>query len=120
MPMQRILSVSIDPILLCTRNMILEQAGYTVTAATSARQAIECFETQAFELVILCHAIPHRSRLAMALKQMRPGVLILMLEAVVAEPDAWADESIESLQPRELLASVCNLLKPEKPKVLRV
>jgi len=62
--MQRsaILSAGRDRPLLFTRNRVLEEAGYNVTAATTSAETVERFFTGDFDLVILCHSIPIEER----------------------------------------------------------
>jgi len=55
---KRILSISYDVSLLATRQMLLEQRGYSVTSALGFSQAITHCRTAGFDLFILGHSIP--------------------------------------------------------------
>ena len=60
---KRILSVSYDPILLATRQMLLEQKGYSVTSALGFREALEYCQNEGFDLFMLGHSIPEKDKL---------------------------------------------------------
>jgi len=53
-----ILSVSYDMSLLATRQMLLEQRGYTVTSALGFSQSINLCRNGGFDLFVLGHSIP--------------------------------------------------------------
>ncbi|HET9282603.1 MAG TPA: hypothetical protein VFR24_11640 [Candidatus Angelobacter sp.] len=55
---KRILSISYDMSLLATRQMLLEQRGYTVTSALGFSLAIGQCRNSGFDLFILGHSIP--------------------------------------------------------------
>jgi CheY-like chemotaxis protein len=60
---KRILSVSYDPVLLATRQMLLEQKGYSVTSALGFTEALEQCQNQGFDLFILGHSIAEKDKL---------------------------------------------------------
>jgi DNA-binding NtrC family response regulator len=60
---KRILSVSYDAVLLATRQMLLEQKGYTVTSALGFREALEHCQNDGFDLFVLGHSIPEKDKL---------------------------------------------------------
>lgn len=64
--MAKILSVSYDPNLLKTREMLLEQMSYSVVSAEGFAEAFKAFRSQQFDLVILCHSIPQADKEAIA------------------------------------------------------
>ena len=53
----RILSIGEDPILLYSRRLILETAGYSVESARGDPSAIEQTLSRTFDLILLCHSI---------------------------------------------------------------
>jgi CheY-like chemotaxis protein len=60
---KRILSISYDEPLLVTRQMMLEQAGFTVTSALGFTEAIEkC--NRSFDLFMIGHSIPVKDKAA--------------------------------------------------------
>ena len=60
---KRILSVSYDSVLLATREMLLEQKGYSITSALGFTQAVEHCRNEGFDLFILGHSIPDQDKL---------------------------------------------------------
>jgi DNA-binding response OmpR family regulator len=60
---KRILSVSYDGVLLATRQMLLEQKGYSVQSALGFTAAVEHCENGGFDLFILGHSIPNKDKL---------------------------------------------------------
>jgi CheY-like chemotaxis protein len=59
-----ILSISYDEPLLVTRQMMLEQAGFTVTSALGFTDAIEKCNTGDFDLFMIGHSIPLKDKAA--------------------------------------------------------
>lgn len=59
---KRILSVSYDVSLLNSRQMLLQQQGYTVTSALGFTAALAACKSGAFDLFILGHSIPLRDK----------------------------------------------------------
>ena len=85
MPRNAILSAGRDRPLLFTRNRVLEEAGYSVTPATTAAESVERFFAGDFDLVILCHSIPleERERIATLVSMHSPSTPVIAL----ADPD---------------------------------
>ncbi|HZU43688.1 MAG TPA: hypothetical protein VE994_13505 [Terriglobales bacterium] len=112
MPAPRILSIGTDSDLLCTRNMVLQRAGYVVAGATDLPFAIELLRRVWFDLVILCHAIPRakREQAVETIKQVRPNASVIALRAGTEGFDAPVDASIESYNPETLLSSIADVL----------
>jgi CheY-like chemotaxis protein len=54
----RILSVSYDRNLLATRQLLLEQQGYSVVSAEGFIQALERCQQGSYDLVVIGHSIP--------------------------------------------------------------
>src|SRR3954452_11632010 len=81
MPRNAILSAGRDRPLLFTRNRVLEEAGYSVTPATTAAETVERFFGGDFDLVILCHSIPleERERIAQLVRMHSPSTPVLLL-----------------------------------------
>ena len=112
MPAPRILSIGTDSDLLCTRNMVLQKAGYTVAAATDLPFAIELLRRVWFDLVILCHAIPRekRERAVQTIKHVQPSASVVALRAGSEGFDGPVDATIESYNPETLLRSIADVL----------
>ncbi len=113
MPAPRILSIGTDSDLLCTRNMVLQKAGYTVAAATDLRFALELLRRVWFDMVILCHAIPRekREQAVETIKQLQPRASVIALRAGTEGFNAPVDASIESHNPETLLRSIADVLR---------
>ena len=61
---KRILSVSYDGVLLATREMLLEQRGYSVVSALGFTDSVKhCQSKDHFDLFILGHSIPDNDKL---------------------------------------------------------
>ena len=58
---KRILSVDDEPGILWTRQTILEHEGYVVFSAANGEQALQCFETERVDLVLLDYMMPGMS-----------------------------------------------------------
>ena len=59
---KHILSVSYDPALLSTREMLLTRRGYKVTSALGFTAALEACQAAYFDLFILGHSIPQKDK----------------------------------------------------------
>lgn len=64
--MARIFSISYDPTLLRTRELLLKQMGHSVTSAEGFSQAFDVCDREpgTFDLMILGHSIPHEDKRA--------------------------------------------------------
>lgn len=111
--MARILSVSYDPTLLRTRQMLLERAGYEVVSTPDLAGALEkCRDTE-YDLVIMGHSIPPTDKLEImhALRQHCPAPVLALLRPGES-PLREAAESIDPFNPNQLLAAVDRILNP--------
>ena len=61
----RILSISYDPVLLLTRELMLQQTGHTVVSVEGLTDACRMCETQCgnFDLIVLGHSVPLEDKL---------------------------------------------------------
>jgi len=112
MPAPRILSIGTDCDLLCTRNLVLQRAGYTVAAATDMSFAIELLRRVWFDMVILCHAIPKekREQAVESIKQVQPRASVIALRSGTESLNAPVDAIIESFNPENLVRSIADVL----------
>jgi DNA-binding NtrC family response regulator len=62
---KRILSVSYDVSLLATRQMLLQQKGYSVTSSLGFSKSIEHCRNGGFDLFVLGHSIPASDKIAL-------------------------------------------------------
>src|SRR5258706_14975278 len=70
---QRVLCISYDESLLLTRKMVLEQAGYDVSAALGFAEAMEaCSNDPMFDVIVMGHSLPRKDKSAL-IAALRPG-----------------------------------------------
>ncbi len=72
---------------LVIRRMLLEVAGYAVMTASSGAEALQLMEQAAVDAVVLDYRMPGMDggELAARLRQMRPGLPLIMLSGYAAE-----------------------------------
>ena len=77
----RILVVDDDDNLRQTLSMLLEHAGYLVTASSSAQESLCCLENETFDLVFLDMAVPDLDQfhLLPRMRQRYPHVPVMLL-----------------------------------------
>lgn len=95
-----ILTISRNKVLQDTRTIILQRAGYQVSAAHSDDEATRFVEENPYNLVLLCHSVPESSRIFLAkkLKELQPKMPILMLYNGYDPTEALVDGSLHSLE----------------------
>lgn len=111
-----ILSVSLNSATQVTRNLILERAGYRVIAADDLKEALQLFEQQAVDAVLLADSMnaEYREKLGASLKRLRPAVPIVMLCNMGDSRTLRqiADEQVEAGDgPQSLLDALARVLK---------
>lgn len=112
----RILSITYDPSLARTREMLLAGAGFEVSTFRDLDEAITACQRISFDLIMLGHSIPlgERKRLVKQVHaQCAAPVLALMRlgEAQLPEADYFFDSSEN---PARLLETVINILAPKE------
>ena len=111
--MARIFSISYDPTLLRTRELLLQQMGHSVTSAEGFAQAFELCDRASgiFDLMILGHSIPQSDKRAIV---RRCGETcrcpVLALTRVNEEPLQEAARSVDPSNTRDFMAAVQELL----------
>jgi len=98
MPCNAILSAGRDRALLFTRNRVLEEAGYSVTPATTSAETVERFFTGDFDLVVLCHSVPieERERIAILVHNHSPSTPVVLLADMPSRRYNFGDMTVES------------------------
>ena len=93
-----VLCTGVDPLLLETRKLILEQAGHTVFEATNAREALAICREQRVDIVLLCQTLLPEGKRAMvvAVRRHCPSAKILELYhshqgKVLNDVDEWME-----------------------------
>lgn len=88
----RILSVGNDHHLLPLRSMVLESAGFDVIEAYSVNDALRLAQSDAVDLVLICHTVPkqEQKRLIAAIRERRRLMPVL---CVIAHDFAMAADN---------------------------
>ena len=111
-----ILCVDDEEIPRTLRKLILEQQGYKVVAATSAREAIDRLAEATFDLVLTDQMMPGMSgtELTRHIKQSMPQMPVVIVSGVnEMPPDAvYADRFVSKIAgPAELFRSIAEVLQ---------
>ena len=108
-----LLSVGSNPELMKLRSLVLLKAGYALREAMDTTDAVKIFKAGDFDLVIICHTIPERERLALiaAVREERPSAKIIVIRKDGELSGKLADETVHSLDGAEaLLGTVAHAL----------
>jgi CheY-like chemotaxis protein len=108
-----ILTVSRDAELQYVRTLVLQHAGYQVSAALSDNEAINFIKAdKSINLVLLCHSVPEASRvfLATRIKELKPTLPILMLYNGYDPTEAKVDGSVHNLDTPEAMLNMIGLM----------
>ena len=113
--MARILCIDDEPAALRLRVQILSNAGHTVSAATTGREALSKFRSGEFDLVVSDHVLGRDTgtQLAIELRRLRPEVPILILSGTSEIPEHIenADGFLSKLEgPKVFLKAVEDML----------
>lgn len=108
-----ILTISRDRPLQNTRTIILERAGYDVSAALNDKDALGFVEApNTIDLVLMCHSVPEASRvfLVTRIKELKPKLPILMLYNGYDPTEAKVDGSLHSLETPESMLKMIGFM----------
>jgi DNA-binding response OmpR family regulator len=108
-----ILTISRDRLLQNTRTMVLEHAGYTVSAALTDKDAVAFVEApNTIGLVLMCHSVPETSRISLVtrIKELKPKLPILMLYNGYDPTEAKVDGSLHSLETPEAMLDMIGFM----------
>lgn len=111
--MAHVLSVSYDPALLETRELLLRQMGYEVTSAEGFAEAHRACEeaTGGFDLIIVGHSIPHEDkRMIINSCKHTCSCPVLALLRPNEPPVEEASRSVASDEPRGFVVAVQEIL----------
>lgn len=108
-----ILSVSYDPSLLATRQMMLEAAGYRVVSAFGFVEAEKRCKQVGFDLFVLGHSIPRpdKQSLISYFRHVCPAPVVSLLRTGEPLVDG-ADYHLSPDDPHVLLQEIANILRP--------
>jgi CheY-like chemotaxis protein len=110
----KILSVTYDPSLAVTREMLFASAGFRVSSSSNINQALELCAHKKFDLIVIGHSMPlEQTRFLVKELRLRCDTPLLVLqrpgESLVTGVD-YVFDSTES--PALLLEAVVNILGP--------
>jgi DNA-binding NtrC family response regulator len=108
-----ILTISRDQPLQSTRTIILEHAGYSVSAALNDEDAIDFVKApNNLSLVLICHSVPEASRVSLVtkMKKLNPKLPILMLYNGYDPTLAKVDGSLHSLETPEAMLDMIGFM----------
>lgn len=113
-----ILCVDDDPVVLCLQRVLLEAAGFAVTLARDASEALHEFSLRAPDAVVLDYAMPGTTgaALALRLRRLNREVPLLLNTGCASVPDRDAapfDRVLpKGLAPRLLVVTLREMLCP--------
>jgi CheY-like chemotaxis protein len=93
--------------------MVLESAGYTVSAALTDNDAVAFVESpNTIDLVLMCHSVPEASRIFLVtrIKELKPKLPILMLYNGYDPTEAKVDGSLHSLETPEAMLDMIGFM----------
>lgn len=84
-----VLCVDDDPDVLDLHRMVLENTGYSVLIASSARAGLELFASYPADAVLLDYCMPEMNggQVAAVMKEIKPEIPVLMLSALPTLPE---------------------------------
>jgi DNA-binding NtrC family response regulator len=108
-----ILTISRDQPLQSTRTIILERAGYLVSAALNDNDAVAFVaKPNNISLVLMCHSVPEASRVFLVnkIKALNPTLPILMLYNGYDPTIAKVDGSLHSLETPDAMLDMISFM----------
>ncbi len=115
-PPKTVLCVEDEQLQLQLRKMLLESAGFLVLQAQSAKQALQVFQSERVDAVIMDYWLPgtNGTTVAEEMKRLRPQVPIVMFSAFASLPgegavvDAWLRKA--NIEPEHLVNEIKRLI----------
>lgn len=120
-----ILIIDDEPNLRRSLGLILQRAGYVITTASNAAEAIQLLQAGAYDLTFLDIKLPDQNgiQLLPQIKNLYPEMPILILTAHATLDTAIGavrlgarDYLLKPIDPENILSRVENILREEKPK----
>jgi len=110
---RRVLSVSYDPVLLKTREMILEQQGYTVCSVQTVEAAMEASHSKSFDVAIIGHSIPleDQRQIATVIRRNRAAPFVVALKSRESEDTPFADRAVDAHKPEQMIAELARMFR---------
>lgn len=116
MTSRRILAYGEDSVVISTRAMILERAGYEVSHVNRAADLLPLLKGIHFDLLLIGDSVRTRENvwLAQRIREQFPNLIIAMVQDEREERDPWSTAFVSS-NPEQMLSSIHLLLEPRKP-----
>lgn len=116
---KRILAYGEDSLVISTRAMILQRAGYEVVQTTNAADVFTLLTGISFDLLLIGDSVRNSShvRLAGQVRSHFPQLPIAMVQDEREERDPWSTIFVNS-SPESLLKSIATLWKAQKKPVI--
>ncbi len=109
-----ILCIDDDLVAVYVRKLVLEQAGFHVSTASTAEEGLEIFKSTSVDLVLSDHFLQGKAgtEIAAAMKALNPDVPIVILSGAAEIPPGieYADLFLSKLEPPPVLLSTINQL----------
>jgi hypothetical protein len=114
----RILSIGEDTILLYSRRLILETAGYSVESARGDLGTIQQTLLRKFDLILLCHSINEDvvNHIVEASTRIAPQTSLLQISALDNPFQNRAHPALVSADPEALLSAVAGQLANQRER----
>src|SRR5438270_11303934 len=112
---KRILAYGEDPLVISTRAMILQRAGYDVAHTTRLIDVVPLLQGIFFDMLLIGDSIrtPQNVRLAQRLREQFPALLIAMVQDEKEDRDPWSTAFLSS-NPEQMLNSIAFLLRDHR------
>jgi CheY-like chemotaxis protein len=108
-----ILTISRNATLQNIRTLVLQHAGYQVSAAINDKEAIDFVTSpNTLRLVLMCHSVPEASRVLLVnkIKALKPKLPIMMLYNGYDPTEAKVDGSLHSLETPEAMLDMIGFM----------
>jgi len=118
MSAQQILAYGEDSLVISTRAMILQRAGYSVAQTTRATDLVPLVRGIFFDLLLIGDSLrtPENVRIVQRLREQFPKLLIAMVQDEKEERDPWSTAFVSS-NPEQMLNSIRLLLESDRKPV---
>ena len=117
---KRILAYGEDALVISTRAMILQRAGYDVAHTTRIIDVLPLLRGISFDLLLIGDSIrtPENVRLVQGVREAFPALLIAMVQDEKEDRDPWSTAFISS-NPEQMLASLRRLFEDRRKPAAR-
>jgi DNA-binding NtrC family response regulator len=117
---KRILAYGEDALVISTRAMILQRAGYDVAHTTRIIDVLPLLRGISFDLLLIGDSIrtPENVRLVQSVREAFPALLIAMVQDEKEDRDSWSTAFVSS-NPEQMLSSLRLLFEDRRKPAAR-